>query len=221
MTRRALSLLLAFPVSLIVWLMAAAPVQADTGEVHQVFLPLVAQNASSDLIDNPPASPTLDTFAASVTDGAADVVRGVFVADVLALTVEQQPADNPGYVSAQPNSVSQFGLASGYGVTGLLAHNYLAGARFVDLAEGQEVWIILGDGALKHYRVERIERYQALQPYSPYSNFIDLATGEQLSASALFLRVYTGGDQVTFQTCITLNSSPAGGRLFVIATPID
>jgi hypothetical protein len=219
MARRILSYFIASLFSLMLWLVAAAPAHADSGAVYQVYLPLIAQGTTSNPQDNQPSGPTLESFAASVTDGAADVIRGVFVSDVLALKVEQQPADNPGYVSAQQDTATQFGLASAYGVTGLLAHNFMAGVTFFDLAEGQDVWIVLGDGALKHYRVERIERYQALQPYNPYSDFVDLATGEQLSASALFMRVYTGGDQVTFQTCITLNGNPSGGRLFVIATP--
>ncbi|MGQ0604781.1 MAG: hypothetical protein ACT4QE_24130 [Anaerolineales bacterium] len=180
-----------------------------------VYLPLVATDGTVDAS----RLPTLAEFIASVQDGQATVIRGVYVSEVLALPVQQQPGNDPTYVSADSGVVTQFGMASGFGVTGLLAHNYLAGSYFFELENGHPVSVVFGDGATKTYVVNNVQRYRALQPYSPYSDFIDLDTGEQLSATDLFLRVYTGIDHVTFQTCIELDGDPSGGRLFVIATP--
>ena len=75
--------------------------------------------------------------------------------------------------------------------------------------------IVYGDGAMKRYR------FQALDPYSPYSDFVDLSTGETQSVGEVFELVYTGGDHVTFQTCIENSGNPSWGRLFVIVTPVN
>jgi hypothetical protein len=181
----------------------------------RVYLPFLAAGGTVDAS----GLPRLADFIASVRNGDAQMIRGVYVSQVLALAVRQQPGGDPTYISNEAEAVTQFGMASGFGVTGLLAHNYLAGARFFELASGQPVNIVFGDGATKTYLVDRVQRYRALQPYSPYSDFIDLDTGARLSATDLFLRVYVGLDHVTFQTCIEIDGNPSGGRLFVIATP--
>ena len=97
----------------------------------------------------PAGLPTFDKFIKSVANGKAGEVRGVYVANVLALRVVQQPADNPAYVSSTAGTVTQFQMAASQGVTGMLAHNYAAGALFSSLAAGQEVRIVFGDGAVK------------------------------------------------------------------------
>ena len=212
MRRRVVALLLAGVLGLAV--MRALPALAEAA-THRAYLPLIATGGTDDAHH----LPTLMDFIALVQDGEAEVIRGVYVSQVLALPVRQQPVDDPTYVSSESDTVTQFGMASGFGVTGLLAHNYLAGARFFELAHGQPVDVVFGDGATKSYTVSEVQRYRALQPYSPYSDFVDLSTGAQLSATDLFLRVYVGDDHVTFQTCIELDGNPSGGRLFVIATP--
>ena len=164
--------------------------------------------------------PTLEKFAGSVNTKQAGVVTGVYAPGVLALKVAQQPANDPAYVSTRAGSATQFQAAAANGVTGLLAHNYLAGAEFLNLAEGQEVWLIYGDGALKRYRVTRLSRFQALEPKNPYSPLVDLATGAKASATQVFSQVYTGGGQVVFQTCISKDGDSSWGRLFVVATPV-
>ena len=200
---------------------AALPV---TGEVTQttytIYLPMVVNGASA---TTPPAAPmpSSDAFITSVADGQAGLVRGVYVPGVLALPVRQQPADNPTYVSPESGVATQFAAAASFGVTGLLAHNYLAGAKFFKLAEVQDVLIVYGDGAVKRYRVTAIYRFQALDPYSPYSDFVDLSTGATEAVGEVFNLVYAGGDHVTFQTCITNNGSASWGRLFVIAMPVN
>lgn len=200
---------------------AALPVTGEaTQATYSIYLPIVVNGAS---VTTPSAAPmpSSDAFIASVADGQAGLVRGVYVPDVLALPVRQQPADNPTYVSPESGVATQFAVAASFGVTGLLAHNYLAGAKFFKLAEVQDVLIVYGDGTVKRYRVTAIYRYQALDPYSPYSDFLDLSTGEAKSAGEVFMQVYTGGDHVTFQTCIANNGNPSWGRLFVMATPMN
>ena len=197
------------------------PVTGEVQSSYQIYLPLMVNGAMGGMTPAAPQMPSSEAFIASVADGQAGVVRGVYVPGVLALPVRQQPADNPTYVSPEAGTATQFASAAALGVTGLLAHNYLAGAEFFKLAAGQDVQIVYGDGAVKLYRVTAIYRYQALDPYSPYSNFVDLSTGETKSVGEVFTQVYTGGDHVTFQTCIANNGNPSWGRLFVIATPVN
>jgi hypothetical protein len=198
---------------------ALIPVAGEGSGPSTIFLPLVAQGGSA------PASistlPTLADFIASVADGQAGVARGVYVGGTLALTIEQQPSGDAAYITSSPDAVSQFQSAAYFGVTGLLAHNSLAGAQFFELGLGQEVQIVYGDGSIRAYRITAQHRFQALDPYNPNSNFVDLDTGATLSALEVFNQVYTGGDQVTFQTCIAQNGLSTWGRLFVIATPVE
>jgi hypothetical protein len=85
------------------------------------------------------------------------------------------------------------------------------------LKPGQSVILIYGDGRSEEYIVSNSDKYQALNPLSPTSNFVSLATGETLTSSDLFFRVYGGGARTTFQTCIAQGSQDSWGRLFVIA----
>jgi hypothetical protein len=167
----------------------------------------------------PVVSP-LDAFVASVADGAPGVLRGVYVPGVLALRVIQQSPSAPFSVDLTPGIATQYTAASAYGVTGLLADNVASGTDFYALAAGQEVTLVYGDGALRRYVVSALHRFQALSPASPYSDFLDLNTGARLSSTALFSQMYSGGDHVTFQTCIAQDGVYTWGRLFVIATPI-
>ena len=196
---------------------ALIPVAGEGSSQPTIFLPLVAQGNAS------PASalPTFNDFVASVTNGQADVARGVYVAGAMALTIEQQPQGNPAYITRTPEAVSQFQSAAYFGVTGLLAHNHLAGAQFFNLNVGQEVSIVYGDGSARAYRITAQHRFQALEPYNPNSNFVDLDTSATLSALDVFNQMYTGDDHVTLQTCIAQNGSASWGRLFVKATPIE
>lgn len=79
------------------------------------------------------------------------MVRGVYVPEVLALLVQQQPAGDPGFVSSMEGIVTQFEYAAQSGVTGLIAHNYLSGELFFNLEIGQEVFIVYGDGSVLQY----------------------------------------------------------------------
>jgi hypothetical protein len=165
------------------------------------------------------ALPVFSEFSTSVQDGRADLARGVYVPNVLAMPIVQQPYGYGSFLSNEAGKVTQFRMASQYGTTGLLAHNYLAGASFFDLQVGDEVRIVYGDGKVEYFVIYEVLQYQALQPGSPYSSFRDLATDEVLSVEQTFKRVYFSDGNVTFQTCIEQDGDLSWGRLFVIAIP--
>lgn len=191
---------------------------ATTGtQAH--LIPITGQDATASALDV--TLPLFDDFIATMTNGEADVIRGVYVPDVLALRVLQQPSNDSAYVTSVAGVVSQFQDAARSGITGLIAHNFLAGEFFFDLEIGQEVSVVYGDGSVKRFMISELYEYQALQPNSPYSDFLDLDSGETLSSSSLYNLVYTGKHHVTFQTCIANNGNLNWGRLFVIATPLE
>lgn len=165
------------------------------------------------------ALPNYFNFVESVQDGQAGVLRGVYVPDVFALPIVQQPVGHPGFVSQNDSEITQFGMAAEVGNVGLLAHNYLSGEEFASLSPGQEVRLIYGDGAIEYFVVEQVLQYQALQPFSPYSEFRDLETNITITAEELFRTVYRGDRHVTFQTCIEADGNSSWGRLFIIAQP--
>lgn len=174
--------------------------------------------ASKSTAGNP--LPDFATFVEQVQSGEADVLRGVYVPEVLALPVSQQPAGQPHYVSSKDGEATQFSTASEYGNIGLLAHNHLSGDSFSQLAEGQEVRLVYGDGKVEYFIVTELLRFQALQPKSAWSQFRDVTDDRVLSAGQMFDRVYSGGRHVTFQTCIRANGNWNWGRLFVLAMPL-
>ncbi len=177
-------------------------------------------NPTSTLAEgNAVALPNFADFSRTVQNDEADVLRGVYVADAFALPVVQQPSGNPGYVSNYDGQLTQFSMAAQFGNLGLLAHNHLAGKSFSQLAVGQEVRLIYGNGRVEYFVITEILQYQALQPTSMRSEFRDLATDETITANQLFERVYTGKHHVTFQTCIEANGDLSWGRLFVVAMP--
>lgn len=163
--------------------------------------------------------PGLTNFAASLINGQANQVVGVYVPGEFALPVRQQPSGQPDYVAPEQNVITQFGLPTKYGSVGLLAHNYLSGGQFFQLHANQNVVLIYGDGRLEHYTIAMIEAYQALKPTSPFSEFVNLNDPNHtlLSSADLFNEVYTTNHQVVFQTCIEADGEPSWGRMFIIA----
>jgi hypothetical protein len=134
----------------------------------------------------------------------------------------EQPAGNPAYVSSAEGVLTRFGLAAGFGSTGLLAHNTAAGATFSQFYLNQRIFLVNGVGEVTAYTITAIRRFQALQPASPYSEFIDLdAPGARLSATDLFYQVYANEGRLVLQTCIEANNDPTWGRLFLIAEPVE
>jgi hypothetical protein len=166
------------------------------------------------------ALPPLPDFVAEMADPGPIVLRGVYADGIFALPVIQQPPSDDTFVTSSAQAVTQFTDASEFGVTGLLAHNYLSGALFFELQSGQRIRLVYSDGRLVTYVVDRVLRFQALQPTNPDTDFINLTDLAQLTAPQLFELVYTGSPHVTFQTCIASNESRSWGRLFVIASPL-
>jgi len=196
-------------------------IHSETGT--KIFLPAINNGAiiPGESEEKPTDGDALSTFISTVSNGVASQVVGAYVENTLSMPVVQQPANNAGWISSASNTITQFGAASSFGTTGLLAHNTHAGIKFFDLSIGDEVVVVMGNGETKKYQVESIRRFQALQPTDPYSDFIDLENNAELSATDLFYQVYTGEHHVTFQTCIAQDGQASWGRLFVIATPLD
>ena len=184
-----------------------------------IFLSLFNTPLTTLAMGNAFALPGFIDFSKSIQNGTNDL-RGVYVADLLALPVIQQPSSNATFVSANDHEITQFGMASHYGNVGLLAHNTLSGKSFSQLTVGQEIRLIYGDGKVEYFIVTEILRYQATQPTSPYSSFRNIDKDETLTAEQMFKRVYLGDRHVTLQTCINANGNSSWGRLFVIAMPM-
>jgi hypothetical protein len=163
--------------------------------------------------------PTFTDFSHAIKNGQKDVLRGMYVDNILALPVVQQPAGNPAYVSNSDGKVTQFSMASQFGNIGLLAHNHLAGQSFSQLAVGQEIRLVYGNGHVETFVIKEVLKYQALQPTSVYSSFKNLDKDETLTVEQMFDRVYKGDRHLTLQTCITADGKLSWGRLFVIAVP--
>lgn len=166
-------------------------------------------------VDN--ASAELMQFASSLEAGTGSQVAGIFVDEVMAYPVVQQPSGSAAYVSADEGVLTQFSLPTQYGTVGILAHNFLAGVSFFDLAPDQDVYVVYGDGSTIRYVIKEVRQYQALQPNSPYSNFVDLDTNASYSSTDLFYDVYGNQGNLVLQTCIAAEGIDSWGRLFVIA----
>ena len=158
-------------------------------------------------------------FVTQVSNGQKGVVRAVYVPGIFAFPIIQQPKKNPIFVSNKHDRVTQFQSAARNSVTGLLAHNYLAGNLFYKLTPGHDVLIVYGDGVIQRYRVVSIHQYQKLKPSNLYSKLVDLSTGQELSTVEVFRRFYRGEHQVIFQTCLERNGRLDWGFLFVVAIP--
>ncbi len=183
----------------------------------EVALPETGASESLVDVESEQATEALSQFVSSVINGSPKVVSGIFVSDLLAYPVIQQPSGSAAFVSTQEDVVTQFALAAQYGTVGILAHNYLAGLSFFNLSSGQDVYVVYGDGTTAHYVITAIRRYQALQPYSAYSEFVDLDSNTHYSSTDVFYEVYGSTDRLVLQTCIAAEGVDSWGRLFVIA----
>ncbi len=171
--------------------------------------------------DVPNTLPDLNTFIETVTDGNASALRGVYVSNVMALNIVQQPTGYAGYVSTEKSVATQFGIAAEVGNVGLLAHNTHAGSFFSNIKQGDRIILVYGDGRLESFMAQSILSYQALDPLSPYSEFENLETQITSTAEELFNNVYRGEYHLTLQTCIDNNGNSSWGRLFIMATPTE
>jgi len=164
--------------------------------------------------------PVLESFIEQIRNGQAGELRGIYIPGIIAASIVQQPSGMDAFISPWGNVVTQFGMASKVGSTGLLAHNYLAGRNFAMMLEGQKFFLVYGDGQISSFRVSEILRFQALQPYSTESTFSDLQNEVSLTTAELFMKVYSRPGQVVLQTCIEADGIASLGRLFVIAEPV-
>jgi hypothetical protein len=155
--------------------------------------------------DTPKSLPSLSTFVETVKDGNASTLRGVYVSNLMALSIVQQPADNPTYVSKTKSTATQFSTAAQAGNIGLLAHNTHAGSLFSKIKAGDLIVLVFGDGHIESFMAQTLERYQAMDPLNPYSQFKDVETQTSFTAEKLFNKVYRGDYHLTLQTCIEKN----------------
>ena len=155
-----------------------------------------------------------------VANNQSNIVQSVYVNGTLDLQVVQQPKGEANYVSPKDGELTQFSTVSQYGNIGLLAHNYLSGRAFSQLAIGQDVHVMYSNGEIESFVITEILSYQALEPKSQYSSFQSLENeGEILTVEEMFDRVYRGDRHLTFQTCIANDGMTSWGRLFVVARP--
>jgi hypothetical protein len=164
--------------------------------------------------------PSLDAFIKQIENGHGDQLRGVYVPEILAARIVQQPEGLEEFVSPWQDVLTQFSFASRLGSTALLAHNDLAGKAFTQLEPGQQVYLIYGDGRVSAFIVAEIMRYQAVEPNNTASAFADLENQNILTSSELFANVYDRPGKVVFQTCVENQGHLTWGRLFVIAEPL-
>jgi hypothetical protein len=160
-------------------------------------------------------------FIQKVSDGQAGVPRGVYAQDLFALPIIQQPDSIPLYVSNKFGLATQYSRAAKYGVTGILAHNYLSGESFDQLTIGQTVVIVYGDQTTRLYRVREIHRFQKVEGSEGESEYLNLSNGELLTTAQVFNQFYQGDEHLTFQTCLKGEGIWDWGLIFVIAKPID
>ena len=82
------------------------------------------------------------------------------------------------------------------------------------------IYLIYGDGKTETFIVREFIRVQALSPNSVTSEFVDLDTGERLSSTRLFFKVFNRPGNLTLQTCINAEGNLSWGRVFILAEPI-
>lgn len=145
---------------------------------------------------------------------------GIFVPGLMAFEIVTQPPGQYTYVSDRARVVTQFQSALNYGVTGLLAHDYLAGRRFAHLRLGQDIHLRDRSGASTRYRVAEIARFRRLQPRNPASDLVSLPGGARLTCEQVFDRFYTGPHRLTLQTCLSLFGLLTYGLIFITALPV-
>lgn len=164
--------------------------------------------------------PSLDEFVSQVADGQAGILRGVYVAGVMALKIIQQSPGDVSFVSEDLGVATEFQSAAVYGVVGLLAHNFLSGELFHHLAPGQEITLVYGDSSLQKYRVMEIADFERLNPADLKSDFRHLDSDQVRSVEEVFYDFYSGDSHLTLQTCIEKDGDWSWGVRFIVAEPI-
>jgi hypothetical protein len=208
---------------------AAREFQGQMGEpAHNAAIILVTAQATPTLAATPTQQarpsdaslPSIINFIRNVSDGHAERVRGIYVEGVMALRIVQQPQGDSAFISGEDGTATQFQDAAAFGVTGLLAHNFLSGRKFFNLNAGQTLSIIYGDGHRQTYRISAIDDYQRLSANDLHSNFRELKSGLESSADEVFNKYYKGTPHVILQTCIEKGGEWTWGVRFIRAEPI-
>ena len=125
---------------------------------HPFHTPVCALN----LVPKDAVLQEMNSFVDEIKNGQPGELRGIYVPEIIAARAVEQPSGMDAFISPWENVVTQFGMASKVGSTGLLAHNFLAGKNFAMLREGQKFFLVDGDGRISHFRVSQILRFQAL-----------------------------------------------------------
>lgn len=172
-------------------------------------------------LENPYVIPRSAWSDDSHDNNPSELLYELYIDRNTSFRIVQQPVGKGNFVTNLPDFVTEFQLASNYGSIGILAHNYLAGQYFFQISRGQKLKLIYSDKSTSSFIVTKVQQYQALSPNSPMSDFVDLNTGEYLTASQLFKRIYSNQTgNLILQTCIFNDQNPTWGRLFVIAEPL-
>lgn len=167
------------------------------------------------------ALPAFDQFVQGIANGNGNQPVGVYVEGQFQYPIVQQPSNDPAWVTSNFGEVTEFRIVRQHtGNEGLIAHNYLAGGSFYNLQPGDVAELIMGDGNVVEFEIYEIHSFQALTPNSALSDFLNLDTGEKLTASDLFYRVYGGDMTLTFQTCINRDNISTWGRTFIIGAEL-
>jgi hypothetical protein len=184
---------------------------------HEVVSPSAAPSPKT----RPFISPGFAHFIRLVKNGQAGVLRGIYVENILALHVVQQPDKEWTYVSGEAGNATEFQNASKNGIIGLLAHNFLSGGLFYNLKPGEQMGVVYGDGAVRYYRISGAYQFKKVDPDDLSSKLIDQSTGSVISSGQVFERFYDGMDHVTLQTCLEKDGLSTWGLYFVVALPVN
>lgn len=101
-------------ITILILVSLITPVQGSTG--IPVTADQIPATSSSSAATTKSSIMALGDFVNALNDGKSNV-RGVYASDIMAYRVVQQPKDQNGYVSAIQGVVTQFGMASNYGLS--------------------------------------------------------------------------------------------------------
>jgi hypothetical protein len=162
----------------------------------------------------------LGQLLARIQAEGGEYATGIYAPGTFAFPIVNQPENQDLYVSAKRDLVTLYRAAEKNGVTGLLAHNFLAGALFYNLEIGEEVWLVEDEQTMHGYRVTAIDEFQKIEN-GLNDTFIDLGTQKPMSSSEMFDRFYTGEPHLILQTCLEEDGDPSWGLTFIVAEPIQ
>ena len=184
---------------------------------YQVFMPLILNSAS----DQPTEEEQIEYLLETQVNGNAEQVVGTIVEDLFVFPVIQQPESDPTWISVAENTLTSLQTARLTRDIGLAAYSHQAGAKFFDLALGQTILIVMGDGAFLLYHVDSILQFQAIDPGNPESAYIHPTTSEILTSTQLEQALFDGSGRLVFQTDITNEGIAQWGILVVTAVSIS